>query len=105
MKIGQRIKTQRKRAGLSQKELAKRIRIFPGPLSNIETGKHTPSIPVLMKICQILEITPNDILLDKAANTQHIKTAAAHHIKAQTDKLAKALTKTISNNQPPSIPT
>lgn len=48
----------RLKAGLSQKELARRAAIRVETLCRIETGKHTASIPTIEKIERALKRTP-----------------------------------------------
>lgn len=71
--LGERLKTLRKRAGLTQKELADRVigGINYTYIGNIERGEQTPSIKILKKLSQSLSIpidyffredTPSDTL-------------------------------------------
>ena len=48
--IAREIVADRKNAGLTQQELAKRARIRQETLSQIESGKHTPTLKTLKKI-------------------------------------------------------
>jgi ribosome-binding protein aMBF1 (putative translation factor) len=52
--IAREIVTDRKAAGLTQQELAKRAGIRQETLSRIESGKHTPTLKTLKKIDRIL---------------------------------------------------
>lgn len=62
--VGRRIREQRISSGLQQRDLANRLGMaLQGPLSDIERGKHLPSVATLMKICRELGCTPNDILI------------------------------------------
>lgn len=56
--LGERLKTLRKRAGLTQKELADRVigGINYTYIGNIERGEQTPSIKILKKLSQALSI-------------------------------------------------
>jgi transcriptional regulator with XRE-family HTH domain len=55
--IYKRIKEERQRLGLNQAQLAKKAKITPAAVSQIEKGLRTPSIPVLQKIAQVLEVS------------------------------------------------
>ena len=48
MTIGEKIKTFRKIAGLTQQELAENVGVSRSHLASIETGKYQPSIETLM---------------------------------------------------------
>ncbi|WP_370978670.1 helix-turn-helix domain-containing protein [Agaribacterium sp. ZY112] len=48
--LGQRLRLVRERAGLSQRELARRADVTNGTLSNIEQGKVSPSVVSLEKV-------------------------------------------------------
>lgn len=48
--LGPKIREERKKAGLTQKQLAKRIGISPITLQRIETGKSSPSVATLSEI-------------------------------------------------------
>jgi putative transcriptional regulator len=51
----------RKNLGLTQEELAKRAEISRAYLSNIEGGKHTPSLNVAKKISLLLNVSVDDL--------------------------------------------
>ena len=51
----------RKKAGLTQIELAEKIGASQSALSRWESGKETPSMEILEKIAETLEITPFDL--------------------------------------------
>lgn len=50
------IREKRKAAGMSQSQLAKLLGISQPYMNQIETGSRNPTLPLLMKICGILEI-------------------------------------------------
>lgn len=51
----------REKAGISQKELAKRLNVLPSRISNWEQGSNCPTTEILFELCKILGITINDI--------------------------------------------
>ncbi len=57
MQLGESIRTIRKKASLSQKELALRCAISQTAVSQIEAGIKTPSSRTIKKICATLEIS------------------------------------------------
>jgi transcriptional regulator with XRE-family HTH domain len=54
--LGMRIKDLRTKAGLSQKDLAGMIGVTPSTISQFESNSIYPSVPVLFKIAQTLEV-------------------------------------------------
>ncbi len=56
--IGDRIRTERKRRGMSQGELARRLSVSPGYLSLIENDKRQIGGALLKRIAAILEVDP-----------------------------------------------
>ena len=54
--IGERIKTLRKRAGLTQERLAERVGLDARHLSRLETGKHFPTLDSLERIAEVLGV-------------------------------------------------
>lgn len=62
--LGIRIKEQREKNKLSQKELAAKVGISMPALSNYEKGIKTPSVDNLIKLSVELNTTPNELLQD-----------------------------------------
>ena len=60
--LGEFIRTQRKLANLSLRELAAMTDVSNAYLSQIERGLHEPSVRVLRSIAQALEISTNTVL-------------------------------------------
>lgn len=55
----------RKAAGLTQKQLANKLNVSNNAISNWEKGVSRPDIDQLAKICEILNVSPNDLLSAK----------------------------------------
>ncbi len=53
--LARKIIRHRRRVGLSQAELARRVGIRPETMNRIEHGKHTPSVPLVDKIDRALK--------------------------------------------------
>jgi transcriptional regulator with XRE-family HTH domain len=60
-KVGNRIKTLRKKADLSQEELAEKAKIDLTSVSEIESGLRNPSLKTLHKISLALKTSLKDI--------------------------------------------
>lgn len=69
MQLGQRIKQRRQELKLSQRELAERVNLTPGFLSQIERDLVTPSIETLREIGEVLDVplAASDFLVETAA--------------------------------------
>lgn len=72
MSIGHKIKTLRKQAGLSQKELAERLHVYQKDISRWENNEGTPTLESFIKICRELHASADDILeLKTGDETSH----------------------------------
>lgn len=61
-KIGKFIAQRRKQVGLTQAQLAEHLSITDRAVSKWETGKALPDTSIMLELCQILDITVNDLL-------------------------------------------
>lgn len=72
--IGDRARQVRTRLGLNQSEVAERVGISVEVYGRFERGQVTPRISTLLKLCTVLKVTPNDLLIANgpraARNTQ-----------------------------------
>ena len=57
------------RLGLTQAEVAKKVRLKSGVYGRIERGAMTPSVPTLRRICETLGIS-SDVLLSLVAQAR-----------------------------------
>lgn len=67
--IGQRIKTIRKRRGISQAALAERIDLSATYISYIESGVKSLSLDTFVMIANALNVTADELLVDNLENT------------------------------------
>ena len=79
--VGQGLRSERERHGLSLRELARRLEISPSALSQIETGRSRPSVGTLYAIVSELEMS-----LDELFGAQRTAAAAAR----ASDALARS---------------
>lgn len=61
--VGEKIRSLRKSAGLSQEILADRCGIFRTYLSRIESGSANPSLVVLVTLAKALDVEPHVLLM------------------------------------------
>jgi len=79
--IGDKIKTARKRAGLSQGALAKRAEIAQSTLSYIEKGEKSPTMDTMAAICDGLSISILDLLsIDEKKTDVKVKSSRPKRI-------------------------
>ena len=64
MLIGVRLRALRKNRGYTQEEVAERAGISAQHCSGIECGNAKVSLPALLRLCNALAATPDDILMD-----------------------------------------
>lgn len=62
--FGNNVKEYRILKGLTQEQLAESISVSSVQIGRIETGKNACTIQTLLKLCRILNITPNDLFKD-----------------------------------------
>ena len=60
--IGQNLGTLRRQSGMTQAQIAEKTGVSTDHISHVEIGSGTISLPLLIEICKLLEVTPNDIL-------------------------------------------
>ena len=60
--IGQTIKAIRDLKGFKQDYVAEKLGISSGHYSNLENGHKTCTLYILIRLCQILDTTPNELL-------------------------------------------
>ncbi len=59
--LGLNIAFYRKKKGLTQAQLAEKLNISLSHVGGIEQGKHSAALDLIWKICDILEIPPEDL--------------------------------------------
>ena len=60
--LGDAARAARLRLGLTQAEVAKKVRLKPGVYGRIERGAMVPSVPTLRRICETLAISSDALL-------------------------------------------
>lgn len=62
--IGKRLREIRKKRGYTQEEVSERAGISAQHCSGIECGSAKVSLPALIRLCNALDATPDEILMD-----------------------------------------
>lgn len=65
--IGKRMKQARTNAGINQRDMSARLSLTNSSYSNYENGYSEPHVEIILKFCDILGITLNDLLEMKVA--------------------------------------
>lgn len=68
--FGERIKRRRHLKNYTQEQLAELINTSKNTISNIERGETSPSIEVLVEICNVLGFDPNYYILGQIPNEE-----------------------------------
>lgn len=61
--IGKRMAERRKQLGLKQYQVCELLDVNYKYLSNLETGRSSPSLEMVIKLCEVLQTTPDYLLL------------------------------------------
>ena len=65
MEIGDRIRARARELGLSDSEVGRRIQVDPSRVGRYVRGVNEPDLATLVRLCDALALTPNDLLLPK----------------------------------------
>lgn len=61
--VGKRIAAIRKKQHMTQEQLAEKTELSIVYISHIENSHSIPSLETLMKLCEVLNVTPDELLL------------------------------------------
>ncbi len=95
-KIGEKIRYFRNLRGLSQEATAEKSELSYRIYSDIERGKVNTRILTLLKICNVLDITPNDILVepsdyDISINAENLLSTLSNYTAHEKETACKLL--------------
>ena len=71
--VGRRVRERRKSAGLTQIEAAERLAMTAEAYARIERGASVPSCRTLVRICVLLRITPDTLLLPEPPGPEGVR--------------------------------
>lgn len=92
IKIGKFIAACRKKKQLTQLQLAEQLGITDRAVSKWETGKALPDSSIMLALCEMLDITVNDLLCGEVVTVDHYKEELERNLleaikrKEQSDK-------------------
>lgn len=87
--VGKRIAARRRELRLTQCQVEQKADLCFKYLSNIERGMTAISIDVLMKLCDVLKTTPNDLLLDSVIPEEDFLKSMASRLQQMSSKQAR----------------
>lgn len=73
--VGERLRKLREERGMTQSELGRKIGVRQSTISEIERGSNLPSVPVLRRLADLLEVRPG-YFLDEVADGDAEKVTA-----------------------------
>ncbi len=79
-KTGQFIAEMRKEQGLTQKELAEKLLISDKTVSKWECGNGLPEVSLMLPLCEILQISVNELLTGKRLQSSEYKKSAENNL-------------------------
>ena len=89
-KIGKFIADCRKEKGLTQLQLAEKLNITNRAVSKWETGKSCPDVSLMLKLCNVLGITVNELLSGERILMEDYQKKAEENLVELQDKKMKA---------------
>lgn len=94
--IGKFIAACRKEKKLTQMQLAEKLNITNRAVSKWETGKSCPDVSIMLELCNILEITVNELLSGERISMENYQKKAEENLielQRKKDKAQKSLLK------------
>ena len=95
IKIGQFIKSIRKEKNLTQREVAEKLGISEKTVSKWETGNGLPEVSLMLPLCELLEISVNELLSGDRLDEKQYYEKAEQNIMSLMEEKAQAKTKLI----------
>ncbi|SET61146.1 DNA-binding transcriptional regulator, XRE-family HTH domain [Natronincola peptidivorans] len=71
MQLGDKLRTLRKKQGLSQEDLAERLHVSRQSISKWESGQSTPEIQKILLLCDLFEISADALLRDQDSSSDN----------------------------------
>ena len=95
VKTGQFIKTMRKEKNFTQREVAERLNISEKTVSKWETGNGLPEVSLMLPLCELLEISVNELLSGERLDGKRYFEKAEQNIMSLIEEKAEAKKKLI----------
>ena len=95
VQIGQFIKAIRKEKNLTQREVAEKLNISEKTVSKWETGNGLPEVSLMLPLCELLEISVNELLSGERLDEKRYFEKAEQNIMSLMEEKAEAKKKII----------
>ena len=95
VKTGQFIKTMRKEKNFTQREIAERLNISEKTVSKWETGNGLPEVSLMLPLCELLEISVNELLSGERLDEKRYFEKAEQNIMSLIEEKAESKKKLI----------
>ena len=79
-KIGSFIAARRQAQGLTQRQVADRLSVSDKTISKWETGRGLPEVSLLLPLCEVLDITVNDLLTGETVSEARYREQAEENL-------------------------
>lgn len=79
-KMGMFISEKRKQKNLTQQELAEKLNLSNKTISKWECGKGIPEVSIMIELCEILEVSVNELLLGEHISSEEYKVKADENV-------------------------
>ena len=101
-KIGSFIAARRQAQGLTQRQVADRLSVSDKTISKWETGRGLPEVSLLLPLCEVLDITVNDLLTGETVSEARYREQAEENLlrlmqEAQENRRTMALSDASTN--------
>ena len=94
--FGERLRDARTKKGLKQSDVAEKLDCAPTSLTNWEHGKIQPPLDVLSRLCEVLEVSPLDLLEKEYSYADIVKIATKPaHERAYEEQIALTFSRAI----------
>ena len=100
--FGQKLKRARESLGLTQEKVSEYLGLVPRYISDIERNKTKGSIDTLIKLCNIYNLTPNDLLSEYIyfdIETNNIELSAFYSLSKENQQIILDLIKFYNQKQ------
>ena len=83
--IGNKLLLYRKRAGMTQAEVADKANLSDRTYADIERGTVNMRLSTILSICKVLHISPNDILTEAPSSTELLQQELFDELATKTE--------------------
>lgn len=98
--IGNRIRKYRLERDLSQEAVSEQADLTPAHYSHIERGHTKPSLPTLIRIANVFDVSIDDLLCDNLSKSTHVRVKEINELLADCSNVEiKALVEVLATTK------